>query len=51
MGSARAGGRLLPGGGVGIRFTAFADNNMNVGLDVAAGRGDWGMYFRIGEAF
>jgi hypothetical protein len=29
----------------------FPDNNMNVGLDVAAGREDWGLYFRIGEAY
>jgi outer membrane protein assembly factor BamA len=44
-------GRILPGIGAGIRFTAFTDNNMNVGLDIAAGDGDWGVYFRIGEAF
>ena len=44
-------GKILPGIGTGIRFTAFEDNHMNVGLDVAAGVDDWGMYFRIGEAF
>ena len=44
-------GEILPGIGTGIRFTAFTDNNMNVGLDIAAGRNDWGIYFRIGEAF
>ncbi len=44
-------GRILPGIGTGIRFTAFEDNHMNVGLDIAAGDGDWGLYFRIGEAF
>lgn len=44
-------GRILPGIGAGIRFTAFTDNHMNVGMDVAAGDGDWGIYFRIGEAF
>ena len=44
-------GRLRPAGGVGIRFTAFTDNHMNVGLDAAVGDGDWGLYFRIGEAF
>jgi outer membrane protein assembly factor BamA len=43
-------GKILPGIGCGIRFTAFKEGHMNVGLDVAAGRGDWGMYFRIGEA-
>ena len=30
---------------------AFTDNHMNVGLDIAAGDGDWGIYFQIGEAF
>ena len=44
-------GRILPGAGAGIRFTAFEDNHMNVGLDAAVGDGDWGLYFRIGEAF
>jgi hypothetical protein len=44
-------GRVFPGIGAGIRFTAFTDNNMNVGMDVAAGDGDWGIYFRVGEAF
>ena len=44
-------GRILPGIGAGIRFTAFTESHMNVGLDVAVGREDWGMYFRIGEAF
>jgi len=24
---------------------------MNVGLDFAVGKDDWGLYFRIGEAF
>ena len=44
-------GRILPGIGCGIRYTAFTDNHMNVGLDIAAGKNDWGLYFRIGEAF
>lgn len=44
-------GRILPGVGVGIRYTAFTDNHMNVGIDIAAGRNDWGIYFRIGETF
>jgi len=44
-------GKLLPGVGAGFRFTAFPDNHMNVGLDAAVGDGDWGIYFRIGEAF
>jgi outer membrane protein assembly factor BamA len=44
-------GKLFPGGGAGVRVTAFTDNHMNVGLDAAVGDGDWGIYFRIGEAF
>jgi outer membrane protein assembly factor BamA len=44
-------GKILPGVGTGVRFTAFTENHMNVGLDVAVGDGDWGIYFRIGEAF
>lgn len=43
-------GRLLPGAGVGFRFTAFEETRMNIGLDAAVGKGDWGVYFRIGEA-
>ncbi|NRB83501.1 MAG: BamA/TamA family outer membrane protein [Winogradskyella sp.] len=44
-------GKILPSIGAGYRYTAFPENKMNVGLDVAAGSGDWGIYFRIGEAF
>ena len=44
-------GKIFPGAGVGVRFTAFKDSHMNVGLDFAVGDGDWGLYFRIGEAF
>jgi outer membrane protein assembly factor BamA len=44
-------GKLLPGIGTGVRYTAFVDNHMNVGIDVAVGINDWGMYFRIGTAF
>ena len=42
-------GKLFPGAA--IRFTAFTENHMNVGFDAAVGDGDWGLYFRIGEAF
>jgi hypothetical protein len=42
---------LLPGAGVGERFMALPDYQGNVGFDVAVGRDDWGIYFRIGEAF
>lgn len=44
-------GKLLPGIGVGFRFTVSEETNMNVGMDIAKGSGDWGIYFRIGEAF
>jgi outer membrane translocation and assembly module TamA len=44
-------GKLLPGIGSGIRFRAFPETNFSVGLDVAAGIDDWGIYFQIGEAF
>lgn len=44
-------GTLLPGIGVGYRYMVFPENNMNVGLDAAVGKNDWGVYFRIGEAF
>lgn len=42
---------LLPGGGVGLRYSILKKFNLNLGLDVAAGKDDWGLYFRIGEAF
>jgi hypothetical protein len=44
-------GRILPGIGTGIRYTVIQDTHMNVGLDIAAGRNDWGIYFRFGEVF
>ena len=44
-------GKILPGVGAGFRFTAFEENHMNVGMDIAVGDGDWGIYFKIGEAF
>ena len=44
-------GRLLPAIGAGFRINVFPENHMNIGLDAAAGNGDWGIYFRIGEAF
>lgn len=44
-------GKPLPAIGTGIRFRAFQETNMSVGLDVAAGIDDWGIYFQIGEAF
>ncbi len=44
-------GKLLPGIGTGFRFTADMETNMNVGMDIAAGLGDWGIYFKFGEQF
>ena len=44
-------GRLLPGAGAGFRYNVFPENHMNVGVDLAVAKDDWGIYFRIGEAF
>lgn len=44
-------GKLLPAIGTGIRFRAFPETNFSVGIDVAAGINDWGIYFQIGEVF
>ncbi|MEN8187020.1 MAG: BamA/TamA family outer membrane protein [Bacteroidota bacterium] len=44
-------GDLLPGAGAGIRFLAIPSANVSIGVDVAVGKDDWGLYFRIGEAF
>jgi len=44
-------GKLLPGAGTGIRFIVFPETHFSVGLDVAVGVEDWGIYFQIGEAF
>ncbi|MBD0822539.1 BamA/TamA family outer membrane protein [Aestuariibaculum marinum] len=40
-----------PGFGVGYRYNVFDGMKFNIGLDAAVGKGDWGIYFRIGEAF
>ena len=42
---------LLPGAGVGLRYMMIEKERINIGLDVAKGKGDWGLYFRIGESF
>ena len=42
---------ILPSIGTGIRFKAIVSRNINIGIDVAKGKDDWGLYFRIGEAF
>lgn len=44
-------GMLLPGIGAGIRYNVFPKNHMNIGIDAAIGKEDWGIYFKIGEAF
>jgi len=41
----------LPAVGAGVRFMAIPKSRITVGMDVAAGKDDWGVYFRIGEAF
>jgi outer membrane protein assembly factor BamA len=42
---------ILPSIGVGGRFMAIKDYRINVRVDVAKGKDDWGLYFAIGEAF
>jgi hypothetical protein len=42
---------VLPGIGAGFRYTMIPEINANVGVDVAVGREDWGLYFRIAEAY
>lgn len=44
-------GTVLPGIGTGFRYVVFPRNHMNVGMDIALGKNDWGIYFKIGEAF
>lgn len=44
-------GGLLPGGGVGLRYMAIPSERINIGIDLAFGEDDWGLYFRIGEVF
>lgn len=43
--------KLYPGAGLGYRYQVFKDNGLNIGLDGAIGKDDWGLYFRIAEAF
>jgi outer membrane protein assembly factor BamA len=42
---------LLPGAGAGIRFKMLPSEKINIGIDGAAGKGDYSITFRIGEAF
>ncbi len=43
--------KSLPSYGVGLRFLASRAHKVNVSVDVARGRDDTALYFRIGEAF
>ncbi len=43
--------KLYPGAGAGYRYNPFKTSKFNVGVDGALGKGDYGIYFRIGEAF
>jgi len=45
------GSTLLPGAGVGLRYVMIEKERINIGIDVAKGKDDWGLYFRIGESF
>ena len=44
-------GKLLPGVGTGFRVTVDEETKMNVGMEIAVGLDDWGIYFRLGESF
>lgn len=44
-------GKILPGIGTGFRYTFSKETQFNAGFDIAAGLDDWGIYFRLGEAF
>ncbi|WP_448697570.1 BamA/TamA family outer membrane protein [Mucilaginibacter sp. AW1-3] len=43
--------KIYPGAGGGFRYNPFNKNKFNVGIDGAVGKEDYGIYFRIGEAF
>lgn len=43
--------KAYPGIGAGMRFAVFKQSDLNVGFDAALGKDDWGLYFRIAEAF
>lgn len=42
---------LLPGVGTGVRYQLLKEEGINAGLDYAVGNADWGIYFRMTEAF
>lgn len=41
----------LPGIGLGLRYEIIKKEKINIGIDVAIGRDDWSLTFRVGEAF
>ncbi len=43
--------QLYPSIGAGFRYTAIENTHLNIGVDAAIGKDDWGIYFRFGEAF
>jgi outer membrane protein assembly factor BamA len=44
-------GKLLPAIGTGFRYTFIQETQFKAGIDIAAGVDDWGIYFRVNEAF
>ena len=42
---------LLPGIGTGIRYRLLEKEKINIGIDIAAGKKDWSLSFRITDAF
>ena len=42
---------FLPAAGAGIRYMMIPDIGVNIGFDAAVGKNDYGLYFKIGEAF
>lgn len=43
--------QLLPSIGLGFRYLLIEKERINIGVDFAVGKCDWGIYFRIGESF
>lgn len=42
---------FLPGIGTGVRYLLLPKEKINIGVDVAVGRDDWSLSFRISDAF
>lgn len=43
--------KIYPSVGTGIRFEAVKSTGMRFGMDVARGKEEWAIYFRLGETF